>query len=359
VASADKVETGRFKLGYRPALDGLRGLAVLAVLTAHSGLLKSGAASVGVDVFFVLSGFLITSLLIGEWDGSGRISLKDFYARRALRLLPALVVFLVVVTAGFWLIAPGETALANAGDALVALLYSTNWARAFGLRRPDLLGHTWTLSIEEQFYLLWPLLLIWLLRRTGSRRSMCYWLLLAIALVYVERVLLDAAGANLMRLSFGTDTRADSLLLGCLVGVLLSSNLATTGERRFVRWSAWAAALALVILTFYTGPFPVELQFFDSVVSVAAAILIFAMAKSKDCALNRGLAHSWLVYIGKISYGLYLWHHPIFRVVQSWEWPWQRTLVVEVAATVLVTLASFYLLERPFLRLKKRFSPIS
>ncbi len=116
--------------------------------------------------------------------------------------------------------------------------------------------------MEEQFYLLWPIILIFLLRHTVSRRSLSCWLLLALALVYVERILLDAAGASLVRLSFGTDTRADSLLMGCLAGVLLRSNLIPPNKlvQVFLRWSAWAAAVALLYLAFYTGSFLTELH---------------------------------------------------------------------------------------------------
>src|SRR5207249_381805 len=116
------------------------------------------------DIFFVLSGFLITCLLLEEWDQFQRINLKAFYARRALRLLPALLVLLLVVVAFYWLASPKSTAVRTTFDALIALFYSSNWAFVFGFRQPaHVLTHTWSLSIEEQFYLTWPVILILLL----------------------------------------------------------------------------------------------------------------------------------------------------------------------------------------------------
>jgi len=359
LASPDKADPGQARLGYCPGLDGLRGLSVLAVMAVHAQLLDSGApASAGVDVFFVLSGFLITTLLAQEWDHSGRISLKRFYARRALRLFPALFVCLLTVTAGYWFIAPRAVAVRNTGDALVALFYSTNWVRAFAVRQPDLFGHTWTLSIEEQFYLVWPVLLIFLLRRTVSRRSLCWWLVLALILVYVERVVLDAAGAEWVRQQFGTDTRADSLLLGCLAGILFQSNLVPRNKliRGLVRFVAWVGLAAATFLILWPITYFVELGIFDSFVSLAAAFVIFETASSENWLVTRLLSQRWLAYIGKISYGLYLWHHPLFRLVQSTSWSPRIVLAAGLGATLAITLASYYLLERPFLRRKARLA---
>jgi len=163
-----------FSLGYRPSLDGLRGVSILAVMSYHLGLIRGGF--LGVDIFFVLSGFLITTLLTDEWIRSGSISFRKFYMRRALRLLPALVVlaitcdFATVIFARlYW---PPEAfvpvVFGMAYASLVALFYVTNWVMISG-QTLWILGHTWSLSIEEQFYLLWPLILIALPRRNGKR----------------------------------------------------------------------------------------------------------------------------------------------------------------------------------------------
>src|SRR5208337_4567023 len=130
------------------------------------------AGRIGVQLFFALSGFLITSLLVEEWDRFHTISLRRFYLRRSLRLLPALVAMMVGVTFYHWAAESRAAATATAGEALIALFYSSNWTLALGQGRPYVFGHTWSLSIEEQFYLLWPLFLLWLLRIVRSRCSL-------------------------------------------------------------------------------------------------------------------------------------------------------------------------------------------
>ena len=181
IACGANVTVSPFHLGYRRALDGLRGIAVLAVMSVHAGFNSRGGL-IGVEIFFVLSGFLISCLLIEEWDQSNDISLKQFYLRRGLRLFPALVAMLLVVSGYYWLNYSKAIAWPVTRDGLIALFYSTNWVRSFGLNGASLFGHTWTLSIEEQFYILWPLILLLLLRRASSRTSMLCWVSLGIVL---------------------------------------------------------------------------------------------------------------------------------------------------------------------------------
>ena len=181
--------------------------------------------SIGVDIFFVLSGFLITYLLVREHDRHGhRISLWKFYARRALRLGPALVLLLIVLALGGCLFFDPETARSNLIDVAITVVYAVNWARAFDIP-PKLLGHAWSLSIEEQFYLLWPLILIVMLRAISSRQRIATVILLGAVVSYLWRVALALQGASVQRLFNGLDTRADSLLVGCALGLVLGSNL--------------------------------------------------------------------------------------------------------------------------------------
>ena len=154
-------------LGYVPALNGMRGLAVLGVMLTHaiSGNRYFNGGFIGVDIFFVLSGFLITYLLVREYDcNNQQISVLNFYARRVLRLGPALLAMLLVFVGGGWIFFDLQRATSNSIDALITLFYAANWARAFDIHAPRLFGHAWSLSIEEQFYLLWPIMLIALLR---------------------------------------------------------------------------------------------------------------------------------------------------------------------------------------------------
>ena len=354
-------EREKFQLGYRPALDGLRGVAILAVMATHAQLASGWAGDVGVDIFFVLSGFLITSLLIEEWDRFGSISLRRFYARRALRLLPALMVMLAVVVIWHCLI-NRQVAPRTALDGFIALFYSSNWMFALGLRQPvHVFAHTWTLSIEEQFYLWWPIALILLLRRCGSRASLVHWVMLSMFILAVERVVLFAGmprGAYNW-LGYATEARADTLLMGCVAAVMLCSKPIPRNGKLSValKYSAWLIGIPGLILIgslaarsagFCAVGLHITTAFFGVLILVEAVI-------SEAGMLAWLLSVRWLVYIGKISYGLYLWHYPIFCEVQARKWPMRYELVVELGLTVLATVVSFHLIERPALKLKGRF----
>jgi peptidoglycan/LPS O-acetylase OafA/YrhL len=351
-----------FSLGYRPGLDGLRGLSILGVMAVHTGRVQLRAGFIGVDVFFVLSGFLITCLLIEEWDRFHSISLRRFYARRMLRLLPALAVMLAVITGYHWVTSPAATARQISVDALIAFFYSSNWAAAMRFHLPNLFGHAWSLSIEEQFYLLWPAVLIWLLRRASSRSSMLNWLLLGALLPVMLRLSLILApiGVDYYRIIFGTDTRADALLLGCLAGLMLSSGLVpkTAWAQCLAKGSAWFGALGLLALTVYDRwDFELDLCLIYFLIPALAALVLWDIVVSETGVLNRFFSQRWLVYAGKISYGLYVWHYPIFVQTQSRRWSLPVELTVEIVATAAATVASYYLLELPLLRFKKKFAP--
>lgn len=357
-------EAEGFKLGYRPALDGLRGVAILIVVATHAKAISGWFGDVGVNIFFVLSGFLITSLLIEEWDRFHAISLRRFYVRRALRLLPALVVMIGALVIWHCLVSPRATEIRTAIDGAIALFYSTNWMFALGLRQPvHVFAHTWTLSIEEQFYLTWPLILVLLLRRTGSRASLLSWVLLGMLLLLVESVLiLIGIPAPYNWLNYATDARANVLLTGCVAGIVLCSTPIIQKEKfkRIIKCLAWLIGvpgllsvnlLARVFMDF--DPLGFEIT------SALIAVLILVEAViSENGVLARLLSQRWLVYVGKISYGLYLWHYPVFAEVQTRRWPLQYEVLVEVGLTILATLVSFYLIELPALRLKRRFSRV-
>src|ERR671913_1331463 len=196
------------RLGYRPELDGVRGIAIILVMLVHVHNWPRGGF-IGVDVFFTLSGFLITTLLLEEWRARRTVSLRDFYARRALRLFPAVIVLLVAYSI-FALVAGGSllsTRLAGVG---YGFTYLSNWAQAFGLTFPDQeIGFLWTLAIEEQYYLLWPgLLLIGLHAARLSPRRLTVAICCLVAAVWAWRLVL-AADVPGRRIYFGTDTRLD------------------------------------------------------------------------------------------------------------------------------------------------------
>lgn len=355
----------RFQLGYRPGLDGLRACAILIVMAGHAWFpdiraVNSMALFIGVDLFFVLSGFLITSLLLEEWSDFGRISLKLFYIRRALRLLPALLAVIIVSILFHWLMVSRAAAVDVAIDGVIALFYSANWAQALEMGRPHmLLSHTWSLSIEEQFYLLWPITLIFLLKRAGkSPRSLLNWLLLLVFLSVVDRVLLVAAGAGFERIRCGTDTRADSLLLGCALAAALWSGWrpARTWIRYLVTFAAWLSVFALGILSCDNRcTLPFAQYWLYPAVTIFAALIILGLVVAPVGSLNRLLSQPWLVYIGRVSYGLYLWHIPVFRVIHARFWPRVWEVVIELVVSFALSLLSFYFVEKRALRLKKKF----
>jgi peptidoglycan/LPS O-acetylase OafA/YrhL len=352
-----------FRLGYRPALDGLRGVAILSVIFAHTDRAGGAGGPIGVDIFFVLSGFLITCLLLEEWNECRSISLKAFYARRALRLLPALLVMLVAVVIFYWAFRPRLAAMSTSVDALVALFYCSNWAFVFGFRQPaHLLTHTWSLSIEEQFYLTWPAILILLLRRTRSRNSMLNWVAFILFLLLLERVvILLVVPVNALRwVNWATECRGDPLLVGCALAIILSSGLLPHDirVRRVLKCFAWCLALpALLLLNVFDTPAYFSWIGLHLGVALFAAAIMFDTLLAETGTIHRVLALPWLVYIGRISYGLYLWHYPIFTQIQERHWRPATELMCEIALTAAAALASFYLLERPILQLKQQFFP--
>jgi peptidoglycan/LPS O-acetylase OafA/YrhL len=225
------------RLPHVPALDGLRAFAVAGVLLYHGGAAWMPGGFLGVDVFFVLSGYLITSLLLAEWTSSGRIDLKRFWLRRARRLLPAAVLVIGVSLAVAAVFLPGDAARMR-GDALASLLYVNNWHAILAdqsyfaaFERPSLLQHLWSLAVEEQFYLLWPIALGGGLVLLGRAR-----LVGAIAALALASALLmawiHAPGDDPTRVYFGTDTHALPLLAGAPVSSSMSSP-------RCRSWDCW------------------------------------------------------------------------------------------------------------------------
>ena len=325
-----------------PGLDGLRALAVVAVLLYHGGVSWSGGGFLGVEMFFVLSGFLITSLLVAEWGGSGRIALGAFWARRARRLLPALFALVAAIGVYYALAGPTKAIPGLQGDGIATLLYISNWHQVaagtnyFAASGPvSPLQHTWSLAIEEQFYLLWPLLVLAVLRlarRRGAseRRSLQVLLGLSLTgavLASVEMALLFESGRGLDRVYYGTDTRATGLLLGASLAIALAirrksdpAHPATATPRLPPRWArhALGAAGLLLLPVLAAGivladgddawVYPFGMLATDAVMVGLIAAVVFR----PRAAGTRLLSLAPLRGVGKISYGLYLWHFPLF-----------------------------------------------
>lgn len=357
----------RFHLGYRPSLDGLRGVSILMVLADHGGLLGDGFGFIGVNTFFVLSGFLITSLLVEEYDLAGQIRFRQFYLRRALRLLPALIVMLALFVIFSFAMDPYGRAIRELYESLTALFYVSNWAGIYHWGRHVSLAHTWSLSIEEQFYIIWPAILLFALRR-NSRSSLLCWIGLGVFIAMLIRIALffcdttNLAGnilpVNPDRLLSGTDTRADSLLLGCFAGVLVSSSLMPekAWQALWLKVCAFISVPMLLLLGTRWTLSPDMVCIGWLLASVLAMLLILYLINAPRGILHVLFQNPVLVYTGQISYGLYLWHFPILKAMQQHRLPWQYMgyLMLVIPAV----LASYYLIEKPFLAWKKRFQKV-
>ena len=335
-----------FRLGYRPALDGLRGVAVSLVMVSHlAPPTLSSAGPVGVLMFFTLSGFLITTLLIEEREASGRIDLPHFYKRRALRLLPALIVLLTV------LLVLDAVVGSQAGyerPALFTLFYVANWAIIDGVDFHHI-NHTWSLSIEEHFYLLWPLTMV-LVLRYRDKHALLWVAIAGAAASWAWRVVLWSSGASLPRIIYGTDTRLDGLLIGCLLAIVGYQRI------RSISWPLILAALAGVgsLMLVRTNAFHFAVGY--AAVGLGTAVVISA------CLVGQRIASVLetrpLVWIGGISYGLYLWHLPVYGSVFKYggAFPFPVQAVIAVGLSLAIAALSYRLVEKRFLRLKRRAS---
>jgi peptidoglycan/LPS O-acetylase OafA/YrhL len=310
------------RLGQRPGLDGVRGVAILGVLVVHAqsfgtfGHFAPGA-HLGVTVFFVLSGFLITTLLLEEHDRHGTIQLRHFYLRRAARLLPALLVLLPFHGLVWAFRLPPDVVLA----AMVPmLLYVTNLVRAHHLM--NLAGTTfgWSLAIEEQFYLGWPPLLKRTLERGRSLLPLVVGCLVAVAVAGLIRLVLADEPGWRGWLYYSTITRVDALAVGCLAA-LARWRLALPGLQvagwlalRVVGWLA-AGWLGYAYLTYHSA-LPITFTLGLPSAALATALLVLAVVRHPAGGLSRALSHPVLVRLGVLSYGLYLWNLLPF---QAWR----------------------------------------
>jgi peptidoglycan/LPS O-acetylase OafA/YrhL len=406
--------------GFIPALDGLRAVAVLGVMLYHGGAPLATGGFLTIDVFFVLSGFLITSLLLGEWTKRMTVRLGQFWARRARRLLPALLVMLLGVAfyAKFFA-TPGEFATLRL-DSLSTLFYVSNWhfivsgSSYFNLTaQPSPLQHMWSLSIEEQFYIVWPpVALVMLHVGRKLRPSRQLWPIFATAVIgavasALEMALLYRGHTSVMRLYEGTDTRCQDILVGAALAVGMaiwaqhrrpapasaplgpgprassrahpSAGTAGTvpelahrrdhhrrpsaGIRPIVAWEitslqgrtilqilGWSvAAVSVYLWSHVTGPGAFLFQGGYFLYALGVAAVIFCVVTTQTSSLSLALGNRVFRYVGKISYGTYLWHFPIFDLVsgQRLHLAGYPLLAVRIAVTLVVATGSFYLVEEP------------
>ncbi|WP_407666299.1 acyltransferase family protein [Mycobacterium pinniadriaticum] len=365
-----------------PALNGIRGVAVALVLIGHGGIPGVAGGFIGVDVFFVLSGFLITSLLLDELGRTGQLDLGAFWVRRARRLLPALLIMVLAVVAARMLFPPNAVSgLRN--DAIAAFLWVANWAFVrqetdyFSQGAPPSpLQHTWSLGVEEQYYLIWPVLIVGVAmllaliarrrRKTPTivavRRAVLVLAVLGTAGSATESILM-ASDSSLNRVYFGTDTRAQALLVGAAAAALLVRDWPAilAGwpliRSRWVRWLAWGVPVAgvavLAAITHVATGSAAEFRHgLLTVVAVAAVAVIAPVALEQRGPVAWVLSTPPLVALGVISYGVYLWHWPIFLVLTGERTGWSGYALfgARCVITVLVAAGSWWVIERPVRR---------
>lgn len=352
---------GTVLAGRNKSLDGIRAVAVLAVIASHVQFPGARGGGFGVLVFFVLSGFLITTLLLQERDQTGRISLGLFYARRALRLFPALVLVIVATIVVSAVVLPGVQGDASVRAVPPALFYYANWewfAHGTDIDVLGYFGHFWSLSVEEQFYLVWPVVLILMLRRVSERTVAAVLLVVcAGSLVIRLATIHDLETSHLL---FGTHAIADQLAWGALLAVLLRAAPAQWARRSAVAlWPAIIVAVGLMLTVRADadsgwGVFSNTLA--PTLEAVATAVVVGHVVTSGSV-VSRVLAWRPAVYVGEISYGMYLWHILILAVVVRRVGSGFAADLLVVALTVVVASCSYRWWEQPFRRLKTRFEP--
>lgn len=345
---------------YLAGLDGIRALAVIAVFGYHLGFEKMSGGLLGVGVFFTLSGFLITRILLDSWTRTGSLELGRFWVRRARRLLPALLVVLTVVLAATALISPDQFAK-RWGQSWTAALYFANW-HTIGAEQsyfdrfmgPGPLDHLWSLSVEEQFYLVWPLvLLVALVLLRASRRALVIGTAIACTASFVALAVLANPGFDNTRAYEGTDTRAGGILVGALLALTWESLMRVRSHPRLVNTGVQVGGIVglvvIGLLVAGTDDYSMSLYRWGLLLlSVATAALVAAVAWPGSV-LNRVLGIAPLRWVGERSYGLYLWQLPVIAAVSTDTVASNRLWwsVGLVAVTVALAEASWRLVENP------------
>ena len=355
------------EMGYLPGLDGVRALAVIGVLLYHADLSWIPGGFLGVDVFFVLSGFLITSLILEEFDRSGRVDFRKFYLGRARRLLPALILVLVVVSLAAALVYQ-DAARQLASDVVASIFYVNNWWYIAAdqsyfefIGRPPLLKHLWSLAVEEQFYLVWPAIAFLAMRRFARKGVFAVAATLAIVSTIWMLQLAVANGfpdfADPSRAYFGTDSHSMGLLIGAALATFWRPGRMRrslpTGASVIITAIGIAALLAVIWFFVFVGEFTPWLYrggFLGLALIVATLI---AAASHPGVGLGKAMGTQPWRYIGQRSYGLYLWHWPVFMATRpGLDLPLDGVplLILRLGLTVGIAELSFRFVEMPIRR---------
>ncbi len=357
--SAEGTTEARRSEPHIAGLDGIRAIAVIGVLGFHAGVAWFAGGLLGVDIFFVLSGFLITTLLVAEWSRTGSVSFRRFYERRARRLLPGLFLLLLLVAVYARWFAEPDTLSTLRGDALATLAYVANWRFIFSGQSyfvhygpPSPLLHTWSLAVEEQFYLIWPAVALFALRRRG-RRALGAVAATIMVLSAILTASLYSAGVSTSRLYYGTDTRAQEVMVGALLAVVAPA-VARRARGRARPWGVIVpGGLGALFLLWALHTVSGEGSFLYKggflLVAAATAAVILVVVVVPEAPMARALSWGVLGYIGRISYGLYLYHYPLFLMIDGEHsgLSGAALLAARLGATFAVAVLSYHLVEMP------------
>ncbi len=358
-AQPDSTHADHRRLAYQPGLDGLRAIAVAGVVLYHAGVSWMPGGFLGVDLFFALSGYLITSLLLREFAADGAIDLAHFWARRARRLFPAVAVVIAFALLATLTVARDDLSRTRA-DALSAIVYLTNWHEIIAdhsyfnqFGRPSLLQNLWSLAVEEQFYLVWPPLLLLGLRRLHPRTVWTATVVMALG-SFVLMVVLYNPNGDPSRVYYGTDTRAFTLLIGALLAFALPGLQRALAARRVSPVSADAVGLAalLGVLALFASVHDYQPWLYRGgflLMALVASVLIGAVVTPAS-RLGQALGWEPLRWLGVRSYGIYLWHWPIMQLTRPGvDVPLSGPLLVllQAAATVAAAALSYRYVETP------------
>jgi peptidoglycan/LPS O-acetylase OafA/YrhL len=354
-----------FRLGNRPALTGIRAILIALILTYHSNFHSAPGAWLLMQVFFVLSGFLITAMLASERQRNGRISMRAFYARRGARLLPPLLLTVALLAVYATFVHVADASQRVWGDSAAALFYYADYRQALG-HAPffGYLAQSWSLSVEEQFYVIWSVLIV--LALATKKRTLA----MVIAGIGVVASIADRfylayhtphfTGATFNRIYYSFDSRADALFLGCLLGLLAAGGHLEGWRQPWLRVVAWAAIASTVLYAWVLFKVPLgsraDVLWWMSAGTVAAGILIVYLLNFPHSPGGRLLSIGVFVFVGDLSYTLYLVHFPVYLALQPQTvgWGYWPTELLRLAIIFSIAILSWFLVEKPIQRWRAR-----
>lgn len=341
-----------YPLGYLRSLDGMRGLMTLAVVGAHAGLYPRylPGAMILMDMFFAMSGYLITSLLLKEFGRRGRINFGKFYVRRLARLYPALATMLAAFVVACWFLAGDFRP--RVVEALIAFFYVNNYWTVIVPTPVPFTGHLWSLAVEEHFYLVWPLVLSMLLARYGATRRVVALILLGALAFALLRIGLVHAGVSTHALYVLSHTRADAFLWGGAAALLLPL-LKLEMRPRLCDILAWSLVPMLIFTLIAMNRLHPDMRWYYMVSplfgAIPAVIALAAIVQPRRTFMHAFYETAPLVFIGRICYGLYVWHVPIMAPLHA-AYGRAAMIFIGVPLTFAIATASYYWMERPFMR---------